>query len=262
MTRSSRRHEGNSMHGQGDTTHDAATYGDEWAIDYDELDDPGDEHTLATVACLVELAAGRPVLEVAAGTGRVAIPLARAGLEVTATDASSSMLAVLAAKPGGDRVTAKVDVMPAITTGERYGLVCNLLFSIYAMTAAADQRLWLRHAGEALLPGGLVVVEMGPPQARTPTGSRDLTYSNGVRGEHTWTFDPITHVMEHAYVIHLPDTSARPRRRTTRTRPLTPTELLLMAELEGLQVAHLWGGWDRRPWGPTDDLFIAVLEAR
>src|SRR5215207_6245340 len=72
---------------------DAATYDDSLR---------GDEE--ATVAFLAQLARGGPALELAIGTGRIALPLAARGVRVDGIDFSPAMVAKLRAKPGGDQV--------------------------------------------------------------------------------------------------------------------------------------------------------------
>ncbi len=62
----------------------------------------GDED--ATVAFLVEMAKGGPALELAIGTGRIAVPLAAEGVRVDGIDISSAMVAQLRAKPGGEQL--------------------------------------------------------------------------------------------------------------------------------------------------------------
>ena len=54
------------------------SFGEEAAAVYDDVSVRGDE--AATVACLERLARGGPVLELAIGTGRIALPLARPGI--------------------------------------------------------------------------------------------------------------------------------------------------------------------------------------
>jgi SAM-dependent methyltransferase len=80
--------------------YEAPTYGERVADIYDDLYhrrfDPA-----ATVASLADLAAGGPALELAIGTGRVALPLAARGIRVDGIDASPAMVAKLRAKPGG-----------------------------------------------------------------------------------------------------------------------------------------------------------------
>ena len=75
------------------------SFGPEVAARYD--DEPlGDEE--AAVARLRELAGPGPALELAVGTGRIALPLAATGLRVDGIDLSAAMLERLRAKPGGD----------------------------------------------------------------------------------------------------------------------------------------------------------------
>jgi 2-polyprenyl-3-methyl-5-hydroxy-6-metoxy-1,4-benzoquinol methylase len=56
--------------------------------------------TEAAVAFLAELAASGLVLELAIGTGRIALPLAERGIDVHGIDASEKMVARLRSKPG------------------------------------------------------------------------------------------------------------------------------------------------------------------
>ena len=83
-----------------------STYGDriarvfdDWYHDRSFEKDPG-----STVAFLAALAGEGPALELGIGTGRIALPLQEAGIEVHGIDASERMLERLRAKPGGDRI--------------------------------------------------------------------------------------------------------------------------------------------------------------
>ncbi len=76
------------------------TYGDKIAGVYDEwFDAPEDTET--TVDFLRELGGAGPVLELGIGTGRIALPLGRKGVEVHGIDASEAMVEKLRSKPGG-----------------------------------------------------------------------------------------------------------------------------------------------------------------
>src|SRR3954467_8569886 len=87
----------------------SATYGEAMADVYDAgfadtLDTAGAVGFLGPLAELVG-GPGARLLELGVGTGRLALPLADLGFDVTGVDASAAMLAALAAKPGGTRVT-------------------------------------------------------------------------------------------------------------------------------------------------------------
>ena len=73
------------------------SFGEDVAEGYDDAP-RGDED--ATVAFLEELAGGGPALELAIGTGRIALPLAARGVRVDGIDLSPAMVARLRAKPG------------------------------------------------------------------------------------------------------------------------------------------------------------------
>jgi len=230
------------------------TYGEEWAHDYDELalDDP--EPVSTVVDALARLAGGGPVLDVAAGTGRVAIPLAAAGVDVTATDASAKMLARLREKDPAGRVRCRVEVLPEVS-GSGYAVVAILANSLWVLGTAREQKEFLVNAAASLAPGGVVVVEMtmvDPTRWREP---RTFT----VRGpviRRTTVFDEVTQRVRHRF--HLP-APFRPSPRDVYLRYVTREELLSMAASAGLVPVHLWSTWDGTPHGPDSPRLIAVL---
>jgi 16S rRNA A1518/A1519 N6-dimethyltransferase RsmA/KsgA/DIM1 with predicted DNA glycosylase/AP lyase activity len=83
--------------------YDPSTYGDRIAEIYDRRRRVS-RNTEATVAFLAALAKRGPVLELGIGTGRIALPLAKGGIEVHGIDASRAMVAKLREKPGGERI--------------------------------------------------------------------------------------------------------------------------------------------------------------
>lgn len=156
---------------------DSAQYGREWASDYDVDEDV--EHALMTAQLIDSLAQGKPVLEVAAGTGRVACRLKSPN--ITATDASEEMLEVLRSKSSA--IETRVEVLPKISGGP-YGVVAILANSLWVLIKASDQYKFFHYAAKALKPGGYLVVETskvdlsswGEPKA-TPKGIRTVIYS-------------------------------------------------------------------------------------
>src|SRR5690348_2003133 len=85
------------------------SFGEDTAKIYDAEPDVGQRReTLATVSFLEQLAGGGPALELAIGTGRVALPLAARGVRVDGIDFSAPMVAKLRAKPGGDQIAVTI----------------------------------------------------------------------------------------------------------------------------------------------------------
>ena len=79
----------------------ASTYGDSVADIYDQLYGDIDQDA---VSILIDLAQGGRALELGIGTGRMALPLYHAGLEIQGIDASHAMTDKLKAKPGGQDI--------------------------------------------------------------------------------------------------------------------------------------------------------------
>src|SRR5690348_17577528 len=85
------------------------SYGEDTAEVYDAEPDAGQrEDTEASVSFLETLAGGGPALELAIGTGRVALPLAARGIRVDGIDFSAPMIAKMRAKPGGDQIAVTI----------------------------------------------------------------------------------------------------------------------------------------------------------
>ncbi len=96
------------------------SFGEEVAEIYDDVQ-RGDE--LATVAFLEELARGGPALELAIGTGRIALPLAARGVRVDGIDLSTAMVAKLREKPGGDQISVAIGDFADVPVEGTYRLI-------------------------------------------------------------------------------------------------------------------------------------------
>jgi SAM-dependent methyltransferase len=106
-------------------------------------------------------AAPGPVLDVGAGTGRVALHLAAAGHRVTALDRDAELLGVLAqrARAAGLDVETVVADAASFDAGEaRFGLVAVPMQTIQLLPGAEGRAGFLACARRALAPGGLVAL--------------------------------------------------------------------------------------------------------
>lgn len=136
---------------------DPEFFGDRYAHEYDgpKLPDP-----TPAVAFLAELVPdGERVLELAIGTGRVAIPLAQQGIAVEGIEGSAAMIEQMRGKPGGASIPAVVGDMAdvAVTGPFRLAyLVFNTLFNLPSQERQID---CFRNVAKVLAPGGLFVIE-------------------------------------------------------------------------------------------------------
>ena len=140
------------------------SYGEGIADVYDEwFGDVGD--VAATVAFLDSLAAERPgrFLELAAGTGRLAIPLAEVGHDVTAVDISAAMLDRLrAADPAGRVKAIRGDMVDDLPDGH-FDVVFVAFNSLFMLADPGRQAACFAAVARRLAPGGAFVVDAFVP---------------------------------------------------------------------------------------------------
>jgi SAM-dependent methyltransferase len=141
---------------------------DEWYADVTDVD--------ATVARMVELAgAGGRVLELGVGTGRLAVPMAHAGLSVTGIDSSEAMLAKLSERDPGRLVDAvQGDITSDVPVGP-FDVVLVAYNTIFNLLGEHDQPRLFQHVAERLASGGAFVVEAFVPASEVVHGSASLS---------------------------------------------------------------------------------------
>lgn len=244
--------------------------------DLDLRDDPGD---LDLYRALLTRQEG-PVLELAAGSGRLAVPLALAGHSVVALDNDPAMLArtaaLWAARRGrrpADRLRTVVADLTTIRLDERFGLVFIGLNSLLLMADEDAQAAAFRTIAAHLAPDGLAVIDVLLPDAGDlalydgrlllewvrldpETGEQVVKLASARHDVATATVD-LTQIFEAS-----PPDGGPVRRvlRQDRLRLLTARELTLLAEAAGLVVEELVGDYQMTPLGPGAER--AVLLAR
>ena len=135
--------------------------------DLDLTDDPGDLDLYLAMADRVD----GPILELAAGSGRLAIPLAEAGHRVTAVDLDPAMLDRARRRArdlaGADRLTfVEADLVGLrLPDAGTFGLAFIALNSLLVLPTRAAQRAALQTLADHLAPGGLAVVDVWLPDA-------------------------------------------------------------------------------------------------
>lgn len=154
-----------------------------YAQTYDESvpDWPGEMDFYHALAAEVR-GRGEPLLEVACGTGRVALRLAQAGTAVVGLDLSQKMLAVAAEKSQGVRTVRWVQAdMRAFDLGEMFGLALIPGHAFQNLNLADDQVACLDCIRRHLRPGGRLVVHLD---------HQDFTWLGGLMGGKNGVFEP------------------------------------------------------------------------
>jgi ubiquinone/menaquinone biosynthesis C-methylase UbiE len=108
------------------------SFGEDVAARYRDVQ-RGDE--LATVAFLEQLAGRGPALELAIGTGRMALPLAARGMCVDGVDISPAMIAQLRAKPGGEAISVTVGNFADVPVPGTYCLIFVVWNTLFTSTS-------------------------------------------------------------------------------------------------------------------------------
>jgi SAM-dependent methyltransferase len=241
-----------------------------------EADDPADLDLYRSLASRT----GGPILELAAGTGRITVPLAEAGFDVTAVDLDPAMLSRAAdqarAVGVGDRVTlVEADLLDLggqpLPDAGRYRLAILALNSIFLLADRTAQADALRALAVHLAPGGLAVVDVWlPSQADLAVYDGRLMLAalrlepDGTSLTKTWSAvrDPDDRIVEVTtwYDLAPPGGAVVRWVRRDPMRLVGPDELRAMAEGAGLEVELVAGDRDLGPL--DDDSERAVLVAR
>ncbi|HET9723533.1 MAG TPA: methyltransferase domain-containing protein [Actinomycetota bacterium] len=227
----------------------ASTYGDRVADVYDEMVVEMGLDTEGTVGFLASLAGEGPVLELAIGTGRIALPLHERGLQIHGIDASEAMIAKLREKPGGADLPVTIGDFAEVGVEGRYRLIYVVFNTLWALLSQEDQTRCVRNVAEHLTPGGAFVVEaFVPDPARFDRGQRihaRTVASHRVVLEAS-THDPKGQRVSAQQVVF--EDGGGIRMYPVEIRYLWPSELDLMARLAGLRLRQRWGGWHGEPY--------------
>jgi SAM-dependent methyltransferase len=224
---------------------------DEDAADvYDDLAERGDE--AATVALLVQLARGGPALELAIGTGRIALPLSDRGIRVDGIDFSPAMVAKLRAKPGADKIAITMGNFADVAVPDTYRLIYVVFNTLFNLLTQDEQVRCFENVAAHLTDDGLFVVEGEAPANLYRLRNNQYVDLEAVEVGNVRLdvarHDPVKQLLEETHVVL---SSTGVQLNPIVTRYAWPSELDLMARIAGLQLKERWGGWSREPFTGT-----------
>lgn len=207
-----------------------------------------DEVLGPTLDRLVDLADGGRALELAVGTGRVAIPLARRGVPVTGIELSRPMLDQLARTEGSEAVSAVHGDMVTTRAEGEFSLVYLVFNTIANLLTQEAQVACFRNAAAHLSPGGCFVVELWVPDLRAVSPSAPaqvFSVQDGYLGLDA--IDTASQRLMSHHVTFDPGATG-PDRRSARIgftphRYIWPSELDLMGQLAGFTLESRTADW-------------------
>ena len=208
---------------------------------------------------LAALAGDGPALELAIGTGRVAIPLADRGVSVSGIELSQPMVDQLHLKRSDLPVV--VGDMASVRAPGEFALVYVVCNSIGNLRTQAEQVACFRNAAAHLLPGGRFVVELWVPGIRRlPPGQAAVPFHVG---RHHVGFDTLDMTTQqgtsHHYRRHDDGTVTYGE---SNFRYIWPAECDLMAQLAGLDLEQRVADWHGNPFTHDSESHISVWRKR
>jgi SAM-dependent methyltransferase len=210
------------------------------------------------VSFLAGLAGNGRALELAAGTGRLALPLARRGVQVHGIELSEPMAARLREQPGGDQVEVTIGDMATTTVGGPFRLAYLVRNTITNLTTQDEQAQCFQTVAAQLEPGGCFVVENYIPQLqRLPPGETTRVFIATPAHIGIEQYDTAAQiaVSTHYWIIDgQMETFSSPH------RYLWPGELDLMAKIAGMRLRERWANWQREPFTSDSAGHISVWE--
>jgi SAM-dependent methyltransferase len=218
------------------------------------LYDPWSRSVVEDVPFYLEEArrSGGPVLELGVGTGRIAVPVAAAGIDVVGVDLSAGMLAV--AREQAELAGATIDLrqgdMRDPPVEAEFPLVLIPFRSLLHMETDADRRSVLAAVTRLLAPGGRLIFDVFAPDAVdiADTHARWLEREPGIWERADWNERTRTLILR---------VRGRDGEAEMSLAWLSVPEWQALLRDAGFVVDALYGWFDRSPWrGGEDSIWV------
>lgn len=234
-------------------------YGDTWARYYDGLYPEVDP---AAVDFLERLAGdSRRALELAVGTGRVAIPLAKRGVAVTGLDLSAEMLKILDEKPDGRLVTTVLGDMVDFSIDTSFPLVFVVANSLFTILSQDRQAQCFRTVASHLEPSGRFVLECFVPDMKRFDENHRHESERSFQHTGPIIFDVSVHEPHTQRVqslITVERAEGEQAQLPVAIRYAWPSELDLMARMADLYLEQRVEWYDGKPFGADSMRHVSV----
>lgn len=198
-----------------------------------------------------------PVLEVACGTGRITLPIAREGIDITGIDISGPMLKEACRKSDAEYLTVEWleqdcrDMRP----GRPFALVFSATNAMQHLLDVDSTCSFLRSARQALLPNGLLIIDVFNPDpaklSRSPS-ERYLHKTITTPSGDTIRVETASHYRVDTQILHFDlfylNGPELLRTKSVNMRCFFPEELLALCHFNGLELTHRFGNYDESPF--------------
>ena len=215
---------------------------------------------------------GGPVLELGCGTGRMTIPLAQHGLEMTGVDIVPEMLALGKSKAGDLPIRWVEADARAFQLGQKYRFIFESGGVFMHMLTNADQDAFLARVREHLAPGGRFVFSLFFPHPdRLATDLEEkawFTYQDPqgreVRVSGTEQYDELRQVKVETAIRRVagPDGAERVHVAPLPLRYSFPQEIERLLDNAGFAILERCGGPDRSPLTAESSFMVYICQVK
>jgi SAM-dependent methyltransferase len=220
--------------------------------------------------------AGGPVLELGCGTGRVTIPVARAGVRITGVDRSAQMLrhAIKRARrahPSGHVSWVRGDIRELpFRKAAGFSLVMAPYGILQSLVSDRDLEATLKSVVRVLAPGSVFAMDLVPDlpaweeyrnklrfRGSRKGGRSQITLIEGVRQNRTKGLT----IFDQQYVERR-GTETAVRRFSLVFRTITVPQMATRLERAGFRIRAILGDYDGRPWDSRADVWLLIAEKK
>jgi len=200
---------------------------------------------------------GGSVLELGCGAGRVTIPLARRGIDITGLDITPGMLALARSKAGNLPIQWIEADARDFHLGRQFNLICAPGYVFEHLLDRPDQEAMLACVREHLAPDGLFVLAIRFPRPASMVNEEEeqdwfsYTAENGreIRVSGTDHYDPVRQIRHETAYRRWRDAEGREVTKKARLalRFIFPQEMEALWHYNGFTALHRYGDWDSSP---------------
>jgi 2-polyprenyl-3-methyl-5-hydroxy-6-metoxy-1,4-benzoquinol methylase len=216
---------------------------------------------------------GGPLLDLACGTGRVAIPLAEQGYQVTGVDITPEMIGRARQKAAARGVSVDWVVADAraFQLGKRFSFIFMLANAFQFFLTRQDHEALLARAREHVQPDGCFLFETRNPTPRNLTEVRrpEAQHYTTLDGSHLVVteqqqYDPLAQIQHYIRTLtfHHPDGQQDVQTRRVALRYVYPQEMEALLFYNGWQVRACYGNWQQEALSATSPSMIYVCQPR